>query len=697
MTRHLRSASTVFLSMLVVGMGAPAVINNAALAVAPDASGLDVTGVDRSIEPGDDFYAYANGTWAKSVQIPADSSSWGTFNQMNEDATRKTRELLEQAGQGKAPTGSDERQIGDYFAAFMDEQRIESKGLASLQPALQRIAAIKNAQSLARVLGESLRADVDALNTANFYTENLFGLWVAPGFDGNNRYTAYLLQGGLGLPDREYYLADTAKMSETRDKYRAHISTLLELAGLVKTPVEAQAKAQSIFDLERRIAEQHASRVDSVDVNKANNPWPRTEFAVKAPGLDWAEFFAAAKLNKQTIFTVWQPGAVTGIAKIVGGTPVAVWKDYLSYHRVNHFSPYLSKALADEYFAFHGTTLSGTPQQRERWKRAVDATNSALGEAVGQVYVKNYFPREAKAKVQAMVENIKAAFGRRIDALQWMSAPTRAQAKEKVATLYVGTGYPDHWRSYAGLKIDRNDALGNQQRAEEFQYEYWRSKLGRSVDRTAWVMTPQTVNALNLPLQNALNVPAAILQRPFFDPDAFPAVNYGGMGALIGHEISHSFDNQGSQFDAHGKLIDWWTPADMQHFEASSKKLVEQYNAYRPFPDATVNGQLTLSENIADVAGLAAAHDGWLASLGGKTAPQAQGFTGEQQFLLSFAQLWRSQDRETSARRKLLTNGHSPGRYRADTVRNLDAWYEAFDVKPGQNLYLAPKERVTVW
>jgi putative endopeptidase len=666
-------------------------------AVAPDASGLDLTGMDRSIMPGEDFFAYGNGTWVKSTEIPEDLSSWGTFTQLHEEATRETRQLLEEAAQRKAPTGSGERQIGDYFAAFMDEQMIESKGLAPLQPALQRIAAINDAQSLARVLGDSLRTDVDALNDTNLYTDNLFGLWVAPGFDGNNRYTAYLLQGGLGLPDREYYLAATAKMSETRDKYRAHIAAVLQLAGLAQTSAEAQAKARRIFDFERRIAEQHANRVDSVDVNKANNPWPRTEFEVKAPGLDWTAFFGAAKLNKETILTVWQPSAVTGIAKVAGRTPVTVWKDYLSYHRVDHFSPYLSKALADEYFAFHGTTLSGTPQQRERWKRGVDATNAALGEAVGQVYVKYHFPPEARAEVQAMVKNIKAAFTRRIDALQWMSAPTRAQAKEKLATLDVGVGYPDHWRSYAGLIIDRNDALGNQQRAEEFQYEYWRTKLGRGVDRTAWVMSPQTVNAVNLPLQNSLNFPAAILQKPFFDPDALPSVNYGGIGSLIGHEISHSFDDQGSQFDAHGKLVNWWTPADLEHFQASSRELVQQYNAYHPFADAAINGQLTLSENIADVAGLAASHDGWLASLGGNPAPTAQGFTGEQQFFLSFAQFWRTQSREASLRRQLLTNGHSPGKYRVATVRNLDAWYQAFSVVPGQTLYLPPRERVAVW
>jgi putative endopeptidase len=666
-------------------------------ATASDVSGLDLAGMDRSIKPGEDFFAYANGTWAKSTQIPADLSSWGTFTQLRDEATRKTRQLLEQAAQRKASTGAGERQIGDYFAAFMDEQRIESKGLTPLQPALQRIAAIADAQSLARVLGESLRADVDALNDTNLYTDNLFGLWVAPSFDGNNRYTAYLLQGGLGLPDREYYLSAAAKMSETRDKYRAHIAAVLQLAGLARTSAEAQTKGQSIFDLERRIAEQHASRVDSVDVNKANNPWPRTEFAVKAPGLDWAAFFSAAKLDRETIFTVWQPSAITGIAKVAGSTPVAVWKDYLAYHRVDHFSPYLPKVFADEYFAFHGTTLSGTPQQRERWKRAVDVTNAALGEAVGQVYVKYYFPPETRVKVQAMVENIKTAFTRRIDALQWMSGPTRAQAKAKLATLYVGIGYPDHWRSYARLTIDRDDALGNQQRAEEFQYDYWRTKLGRGVDRTAWVMTPQTVNAVNLPLQNALNFPAAILQKPFFDPDALPSVNYGGIGSLLGHEISHCFDDQGSQFDAHGKRTNWWTPADLEHFQASSQVLVQQYNAYHPFADTAINGQLTLSENIADVAGLAASHDGWLASLGGKPAPKAQGFTGEQQFFLSFAQFWRTQSREASLRRQLLTNGHSPGQYRVATVRNLDAWYEAFGVVPGQTLYLAPQERVAIW
>lgn len=697
MTRHLRCASTVVLSWLILWVCLAERVMGDATAVVPEVPGLDLAGMDRSIGPGDDFYAYANGTWAKRATIPADSSSWGIFPQAGAEVARETRDLLEQAGRGGAAAGSDERRIRDYYLAFMDEQTIESKGLAPLEPALRDIAAIQDARSLARVLGESLRADVDALNLTNFHTENLFGLWVAPGFDGNSRYTAYLMQGGLGMPDREYYLADTAQMIEIRAQYRAHIAAVLQLAGLVRTNAEAQAKALGIFSLERRIAEHHVSRVDSADVSKANTAWLRTEFRSKAPGLDWTAFFAAAKLDRQTAFTVWQPSAIAGIAAVVGTTPIATWQDYLSYHLVEHFSLYLPKVFAEEHFAFYGTTLAGTAQQPERWKRAVDATNAALGEAVGAVYVKRYFSPQAKAQVQAMVTNITAAFERRIDALPWMSAHTRAQAREKVAALHVGIGYPEHWRTYAGLEIDRGDALGNQRRAERFQYDYWRTLLGRRVDRTAWVLAPQTVNAVNLPLQNALNIPAALLRKPFFDPAASPAVNYGGIGALMGHEISHSFDDQGSQFDRYGKLTDWWTDADRAHFQTESRRLIEQYGAYRPFQDATVDGRLTLSENIADVAGLVAAHEGWLASLDGKPAPQAQGFTGEQQFFLAFAQGWRAQYRETALRQQLLTNGHAPAMYRAATVRNVDAWYEAFGVGPKRSLFLAPDARVTVW
>ncbi|MDQ3908757.1 MAG: M13 family metallopeptidase, partial [Acidobacteriota bacterium] len=521
--------------------------------------------------------------------------------------------------------------------------------------------------------------------------DRLFGLWVSPDFNNPERNVAYLLQGGLGLPDRDNYLSSDATDVQLRDKYRAHVAAVLKLTGVG----ESDAKAARILDLERAVAQAHVNRTDSEDVLKANNPWKLSEFSARAPGLDWAAYFNAAGLSNQPMIMVWQPAGITGIAALVGSQPLDVWKDYLTFHALDRASPLLPRAFAEESFKFYGTTLSGVAQQRERSKRAVSATSDALGDAVGKLYVKRFFPPEAKATAQEMVKNIIAAFGRRIDNLQWMSPATRAKAKAKLATLYVGIGYPDKWRDYTGLKISRDDALGNQQRVELFDYRASLAKIGKPVDKTEWWMTPQTVNAVNLPLQNALNFPAAILNPPFFDAQADPALNYGGIGAVNGHEISHSFDDQGSQFDAQGRLLNWWTPEDFAHFRAAADRLAAQYDAYEPLPGLHVNGKLTLSENIADVAGISASYDAYHAAY--PKAGLSQGFTPDQRFFLSFAQVWRGKTRPEAMRVQLMTNGHSPEEFRADTVRNIDAWYAAFDVQPGQKLYLAPDARVRVW
>ena len=480
-------------------------------------------------------------------------------------------------------------------------------------------------------------------------------------------------------------------MAEIRTKYKAHIATVLKLAGF------ADGKAERIFDLETKIAKVHWNRADSEEVQKANNPWKREDFATKAPGLDWDIFFKTAGLDGQSTFIVWQPSAITGEAALLGSEPLETWKDYLSYQVLDDWSSFLPRAFVQEQFAFYGKILSGTPQLRERWKRAVDSSNFALGDAVGRLYVQLYFSPEAKAQAQAMVVDLVRAFGRRIDNLTWMSPETKLRAKEKLATLKVGIGYPDKWRDYSGLEISRDNALLNAFKAELYEYQRNLAKLSQPVDRSEWWMTPQTVNAVNLPIQNALNFPAAILQPPYFDPKANAANNYGAIGAVIGHEISHSFDDQGSQFDATGRLANWWTPEDFAHFKAASARLVAQYNAYHPFPDLAVNGQLTLSENIADVAGLSAAYDAYRLSLGGKPAPKRQGLTGDQQFFISFAQSWRDKFREPLLRQLIVTDGHSPSEYRADTARNIDAWYDAFRVKPGQALYLSPGDRVRLW
>ena len=394
---------------------------------------------------------------------------------------------------------------------------------------------------------------------------------------------------------------------------------------------------------------------------------------------------------------VWQPSAVTGISALVASQPLETWKDYLALHAVEHRAAVLPKTVDTEHFAFHQATINGTPEQRARWKRAIDATNEALGDAVGKLYVKQYFPPAAKARIDATVEHLRAAFGRRIDQLDWMAPETKTNAKAKLATLKVGVGYPDHWRDYTGLKVIKGDAFGNAERAEEFEYHFRLSRLGQPVDRGEWVMYAQTVNAVNLPALNALNFPAAMLQPPFFDPNSDLAHNYGSIGAIIGHEISHSFDNQGATFDATGRMRNWWTPADLAHFEAAGAQLVTQFNTYHPFPDLAVNGQQTLSENIADLGGLLAAHDAYQRELSGHADSTVQGFTGEQRFFLSYAQSWREKYREPALRRGVLTDGHAPDEYRANTVRNVDGWYTAFDVRSGQQLYLAPGERVRVW
>jgi endothelin-converting enzyme/putative endopeptidase len=640
-----------------------------------------------TLRPGDDFFAWANGQWLSKTEIPADRSRWGAMDSLAEDTNQRIVKLIEEAGKDRNAS-PEARKVADFYGAYMNEAGIEAKGTAPLKPALDKIAAIKDKAALTRALGESLRADVDPLNATDFFTENVFGLWVAQGLHDTAHHMPYLLQGGLGMPDRAYYLDNSERMAGLRTKYQQHIAAMLKLAGFN----DAEARAAKVFALEVDIANSHATRADSAEVQKADNTWTRKDFAANAPGMDWNAFFKAARLADQDKFIVWHPTAVKGAAALVGKIDLATWKDWLAFHSINQRANLLPKAFADQRFAFYGKDLSGTPQQSVRWKRALAATNEAMDEAVGKLYVAKYFPAENKARLQQMVSNIVDAFSKRVDKLDWMAPATRAQAKEKLKTLYVGVGYPDKWKSYAGLKVAANDAFGNAVRAEQFHYAEEIAKLHRKPDRTEWAMPPQLVNAVNLPLQNALNFPAAILQPPFFDPKASDATNYGSIGAIIGHEISHSFDDQGAQFDAQGRLRDWWTKEDMEHFKQASGKLVAQYNGYKPFPDLAVNGQLTLSENLADLAGLAASYDAYKTAAGAKAGEE-----GDRQFFIGYAHSWRNKAREAAERRGILTDGHAPPQYRTATVRNLDAWYKAFDVQPGQKLYLAPEERVRVW
>jgi len=518
-----------------------------------------------------------------------------------------------------------------------------------------------------------------------FQTEHLFGVFVAQGLTDPDHHTPYLLQGGLGMPDRDYYLSTNAKMAAIRADYKRHVGAVLGLAGVKDAP----SRAARIVDLETKMAAVHATREQSADV-KLPQVWTRDALAAKAPGLEWPALLEAAALSDAPSFIVWHPTAVAGLSALVSTAPLDTWKDWLAFHTVNQVAGFLPKAFVDEGFAFYGKTLNGTPQQRPRWQRGVDATSGALGEVVGKLYVARHFSADAKAKVRAMVDDLTKAFDRRVEALQWMSPETKAKAKEKVKTLYVGVGYPDKWIDYSPLEIVKGDAPGNIQRAELFEYRRQLAKLKQPVDRTEWWMTPQTVNAVNLPLQNALNFPAAFLQAPYFDPGRDPAANFGAMGATIGHEISHSFDDTGSQFDARGRLANWWTPQDLEHFKAAGEALAAQYSAYRPFPDLALNGHQVLSESIADLAGLAAAYDAYHLSLNGKPAD-------DQTFFISYGQSWREKMREEFVRMLVASDGHPPDEYRAATVRNLDPWYTTFNVTPSQKMYLPPDKRVRVW
>jgi predicted metalloendopeptidase len=655
-----------------------------------EAPGIDLAGLDRSVQPGADFFAYANGTWLATAEIPADRPGYGAGALVAERTQKWTAEIIAEAA--KAPAGSEARKVADYHASFLDEATIEARGLRPLAPLLARIDRISELEGLSRMLGGTLRSDVDALNNTHFHTDNLMGVWVAADLQQPTRYLPYLLQGGLTMPDRAYYLDASPRMAEVRDKFRVHLVKVFQLAHFKG----AGTRASRVYELERRIAELHATRAASEDV-RGTAVWTRSELDKVAPGLHWTAYLAAAGLEGQERFGIWHPAAIAGLSALVKSEPLEAWKDWLAFHAIERRSFVLPRAFVEERFAFHGQTLAGIGQLRERSKRAVEATSLALGEPVGRLYVERHFPPAAKARIEAMVQNLMKAFGRRIDALDWMTPETRTKAKEKLATLKVGVGYPDRWRDYSGLDIRPGDAYGNAERASEFEYRWNLAKLGQPVDRGEWVMTPQTVNAVNLPVLNAMNFPAAILQPPFFDPERPEAMDYGAIGSTIGHEVSHSFDDQGAQFGADGRLHDWWTEADRAHFEAAAARLVQQYDAYRPFPDLAVNGKQTLSENIADVAGLAAAYDAYRLSLGGRPAPVVAGFSGDQQFFLAYAQSWREKDREPALRQRVLGDGHAPSRYRVLTVRNLDAWYDAFDVKPGQALYLAPADRVRIW
>lgn len=657
-----------------------------------NAVGVDLAGIDKAVQPGDGFDSYANGAWRAANPIPADRSSIGAFLTAALLVEQRNNEIITGAARGNPRPGTNERRIADYYAAYLDTAAINQRGVAPLQPHLQRIAAIQNRQQLSAALGASMRADVDPLNATNFFTENLFGVFVAQDLHQPDRNRAYLLQGGLGLPDRDYYVSDAAPIVRVRDAYRAYVGQMLTLMGMDN----AEARAQRIFDLETRIARAHAEATQAQDPHRVQT-WRRAEFATRAPGIDWNAFFQAAQLAGQDEIIAWHPEPITGISALVGSEPIEVWRDYLAFHTASRMSAVLPQAYDDLRFSFYGRVLSGAQQQRPRERRAIQATGNALLDAMGQIYVQRHFPASARADVQAMVRGIVNAFDQRLQRATWLAPATLAEARRKVETVRVGIGYPDRWRDYSRLEIRADDAFGNAWRAQEAEYRHQLSKLGRPVDRNEWWLGAHTVNAVNLPLQNAMNFPAGILEPPFYDRTADPAYNYGAIGSVIGHEISHSFDNLGADFDAQGMLRNWWTPADLAHFREASQVLVRQYTAYQAFPDLHLNGELTLGEDLSDLAGLAAAYDAYHASLNGREPPVIDGLTGDQRFFLGYANAHRENTREATMRNLIATDGHSLGRWRTETVRNLDAWYAAFNVRPGQRMYLAPADRVRVW
>ena len=683
MTHSSRLMATAALGAMLFGM-APAVSVSAKEQTAASAKadkpeigdfGFDTTGMDKSVLPGNDFYAYANGTWAKNTAIPADKSNYGMFTALADLSQKRTQEILE------AAKGDPNSMIGRAYASYLDSASVEAKGLAPIQPWLAKIRTVDK-PGLAALLAEADRNGVS----------HFFGGYVGQDDKNPDVYIYTMFQGGLGMPDRDFYLKDNERNAKLQAAYLKHLENVLTLAG----EQDAAARAQAVYAFEKQIATVHWDKNDSSDATKVYNKMTLAELEKAAPGFDWTSFVRGIGVKEDALL-VSQPSAFTGEAKLIADAPIGVLRDALLVRSLDGFSDVLPDAVAQEAFSFYGTALSGTPQMQERWKRAVDFTTGNLGEAVGKDYVAKYFPPETKAEMDKLVKNVIAALGHRIDNLAWMQPETKVKAKKKLANFTTKIGYPDRWKDYGSLEIRADDLFGNALRANQWQHDDNISRLGGPIRRWEWGMTPMTVNAYANFGMNEIVFPAAILQPPFFDPKADPAINYGGIGAVIGHEISHHFDDQGSKYDETGKLADWWTPEDVKAFEAASKALVAQYDAYEVLPGEHLDGTFTLGENIGDLAGLNIAYDAYKASLGGKQAPVIDGLTGDQRFFLGWAQVWRRNYREQNLSQRISTDPHSPSIQRTWVSRNLDPWYKAYQVKPGQKLYLDPKDRVRIW
>jgi len=669
MKKHLLAAATALL---------------ATMASAADKSGIELQYIDPAVRAQDDFFKHLNGKWLATAEIPAEMSSWGVFEKLFEDIQPQLRKIIEDSAQS-ADT-ADKKRIGDFYASFMDEARLEQLGVAPIQPELARIAALTDKMQLPALFAYHNRHNFAAPMDMGVHQDN----------KDSTKYVVDFVQSGLGMPDRDYYLKkDDAKMAETRAKYQATVEKMLALAG----DTNAAANAKAIVAFETRIAQLHWTKVELRDPVKAYNKVPVAKLGELMPHYDWNAYLNGLGIaGKVDYVIVSQPSYLKALDKLLADTPLDTLKPYFAWNVIRANAPFMSKDFVETNFEFYGKQLGGATEMRPRWKRGVSATEEALGESIGKVYVEQHFPAANKARMEELVKNLLVAYKDSIDKLPWMSAKTKQEAQTKLAKFTPKIGYPNKWRDYSALNIDRNDLVGNVNRATEFAVQKELDKLGKPIDRDEWGMTPQTVNAYYNPELNEIVFPAAILQPPFFDANADDAVNYGAIGAVIGHEISHGFDDQGAQYDGDGNLRDWWTKRDHANFKAKTQMLVKQYGAFSPVKGYKVNGELTLGENIADNSGLAIAYKAYKLSLGGKPAPVIDGFTGEQRFYQGWAQAWRAKSRDAALIRQVTTDPHSPEEFRANgTLRNQPGFYDAFGVKKGDKMYLAPKDRVIIW
>jgi len=664
----------------------PAPASPPATAPAAPRSGVILGNLDKSVRPQDDFYRFVNGHWLQVTEIPADRSNYGAFTLLQEAAERDLHAILEEAARQNAAAGTDQQKIGDFYASFMDEATIEKRGLEPLKDELTRIEQIASRQDLARYMGEAQRLGV----------AHPFSFYIAVNEKKSTEYIASVFQSGLGMPDRDYYLSKDKRMKEVRDKYLAYVKDLLAAAD---TP-NADGAAKRIVALETRLAKAHWTRVQNRDAEKTYNRYELDALAKLTPSIDWREFFigVVAPLDKVQALNVTQPSYFQALDKAVREVPLEDWRVYFRYKMLDAYAPDLPQRFVQLHFDFMDRTVSGVQELKPRWKRGVDTAERAIGDLVGKVYVERHFSPAAKQRMDELVANLKRAFAQGIDELEWMTPETKQKAHAKLAAFTTKIGYPEKWRDWSKLEVKRDDLIGNEQRAVAVVLDRDIAKLGGPIDRTEWFMTPQTVNAYYNPPTNEVVFPAAILQPPFFDVAADDAVNYGGIGAVIGHEISHGFDDQGRRYDGAGNLNDWWAKQDDAEFTRRTKKLGAQYNAASPLPGLHVNGDLTMGENIADVAGVAMAYRAYKLALGDKAAPVIDGFTGDQRFFIGWAQVWARKYREDELRRRLLTDPHSPSEYRSNiVVSNQPAFAAAFDVKQGDKMFRPEAERVKIW